>query len=99
QARPVGVVGGPSADFLQVQRAVGQLVGPPGQKIDVLGGAQLEDALVDFGQAKGDDAGAGALDVAAELVFDLSGGDGFETGDHHGVAGGQLGWRTVLGHG
>ena len=49
----------------------------------------FSEPLVDFRHAEDDDAGAGLLDLAAEVAFDLLGGDRFQAGMDQGITGRQ----------
>ena len=98
QAAPVGLAVGPAADLVEVFGAVGELVGAPGEQKNILGRPQFEQPVVDVRHAEDDDAPAGLPDLAAEVVLDLVGRDGFQARLHDGVAGGHLGARPA-GHG
>jgi hypothetical protein len=99
QQRPVGLAVGPAANAGEVLGAVAELVGAPGEQEDVLGRPQPQQGVVEGIDAEDDDAAAGALDLAAELLLDLGGGDLLEAGLDEGVAGGGLGRGAGSRHG
>ena len=89
QGRPVGVALGPAANALEVVGPVGELIRPPGEQEDVLGGAQLQDVAVDLRRAGRRRRRVRLLDLAAEVGADLVGRDLLQPGLDHGVAGGN----------
>src|SRR5262249_52927751 len=57
------------------------------------GGAQGQDALVHLRQAEDDDAAAGPLHLAAQVLRDLLGGDLLQPGLDRGIEGRRRRWR------
>src|SRR5262249_7720726 len=77
---PVSVAAGPLRDAVEIGGPEAELVGPPAEQVDVLGGAKVEDVTIKLGNAKDDDRLRRLLDVAAKLGADLFRGDLLETG-------------------
>src|SRR5262249_38888777 len=67
-----------------------ELVGAPGEQENVLSGAQPQQRAVHRGRAEHDQALAGTLDLAAEGLLNLLGGDRLQPRDHQGVTGRRL---------